>query len=208
MRHRRLSELIHFNPRTRTGCDPRTRTGCDDNLWVSGARHPDFNPRTRTGCDQRRYRQLSSAFSFQSTHPHGVRRYQSGCGQSALRISIHAPARGATLQPLALRWPRIFQSTHPHGVRRRFCNLEASPLFISIHAPARGATIVYIQPMFGANNISIHAPARGATLSQHPTNKSSTYFNPRTRTGCDFNPVKYGHLINISIHAPARGATK
>ncbi len=56
---------------------------------------------------------------FQSTYPHGVR-HQSGCGRDrAPGISIHVPARGTTLNPLA---PYFF-------------------LIISIHVPARGTTL-------------------------------------------------------------------
>jgi len=57
-------------------------------------------------------------------------------------ISIHAPARGATLHTRGMGvTPRdIFQSTLPHGERRG----DGATLFrqreISIHAPARGAT--------------------------------------------------------------------
>ena len=55
-------------------------------------------------------------------------------------ISIHAPARGATVEyrGSSLRLP------------------------ISIHAPARGATNI-VDNVDRAVNISIHAPARGAT---------------------------------------------
>ena len=61
-----LYSSLHFNPRTRMGCDPRgiifgytyisfnprTRTGCDvrSEPLVKDVR--GFNPRTRTGCDQ------------------------------------------------------------------------------------------------------------------------------------------------------------
>ena len=98
---------------------------------------------------------------FQSTHPHGVRqlsmirvtpstcfnpRTRTGCDKVYINqivksiVSIHAPARGATL-PATQK--TVFYS-------------------VSIHAPARGATNeINIQtPQI---NVSIHAPARGAT---------------------------------------------
>ena len=100
-------------------------------------------------------------------------------------ISIHAPARGATILPI----------------------YEFISVLISIHAPARGATYVVSQSLrhdfyFNPRTregcdvrglmiakpsrlISIHAPARGAT---------------ETIRGKDKNG-------KISIHAPARGAT-
>ena len=80
--------MICFNPRTRTGCDqktlggisnvssfnPRTRTGCDNKVEIPNKLINGFNPRTRTGCDT----------------DQDIRE-----GWSA--VSIHAPARGATM---------------------------------------------------------------------------------------------------------------
>ena len=56
-------------------------------------------------------------------------------------VSIHAPARGATLRK------------HKHSDRSG----------VSIHAPARGATANAFEPQINAV-VSIHAPARGATF--------------------------------------------
>ena len=55
---------------------------------------------------------------------------------------------------------------------------------ISIHAPARGATVT-IGPGALAELISIHAPARGATFLALLYACIFSYFNPRTREGCD-----------------------
>ena len=102
-----------FNPRTHTGCDqildvflifallfqsthphgvrqagrsdfkigvcfnPRTHTGCDLTSTITYMRGTGFNPRTHTGCDS-----------------------TIGSDQEALRVSIHAPTRGATQFPL------------------------------------------------------------------------------------------------------------
>ncbi len=57
-------------------------------------------------------------------------------------ISIHAPARGATVLQRChhCRWQ--FQSTLPRGERRnRSIKIQLEPT-ISIHAPARGATTI------------------------------------------------------------------
>ena len=57
-------------------------------------------------------------WEFQSTHPRGVRPLITPVDEYVGRVSIHAPARGATSQ-----------------------GAEADlPGFVSIHAPARGAT--------------------------------------------------------------------
>ena len=83
-----------FNPRTRTGCDaggdalPRPVIG--------------FNPRTRTGCDGGKYL-IGVDYEFQSTHPHGVRRLCGFFCSGGAPVSIHAPARGATVMSSATR---------------------------------------------------------------------------------------------------------
>ena len=124
-------------------------------------------------------------------------------------ISIHAPARGATL-PQNPQWslaPR-FQSTLPHGERQ-----VADEQFEKLFA------------------ISIHAPARGATRIETRCRNTVINFNPRSHTGSDMvavvlklqrmkfqSTLPHGerrvisnsiiHQVLISIHAPARGATR
>jgi len=104
--------IISFNPRTREGCDeenalnqqwmkvsihapargatkmilmlfvrkwrfnPRTREGCDAIPVVASGASSCFNPRTREGCDWGILKLLDFFF----------------------KVSIHAPARGATFQ--------------------------------------------------------------------------------------------------------------
>jgi len=122
---------------------------------------------------------------FQSTHPHGVRRRMLGyskCNSCSFnprtrtgcdcrmatakrhrgRVSIHAPARGATIS----------------------ASLISKVSWVSIHAPARGATEEGSKLM-GVSQVSIHAPARGATDDVQTNLHLPSSFNPRTRTGCD-----------------------
>ena len=121
------------------------------------------------------------------------------------KISIRAPARGATGRPCQLLYVKGFQSALPRGERLPLTrgmlqvhdfnprSREGSDTIwsdivsrtgISIRAPARGATTErsYLLDM---DVISIRAPARGATIT---SNRSV-------------------RLIRISIRAPARGAT-
>ena len=144
-----------------------------------------FNPRTRTGCDSLTKRSCTSSASFQSTHPHGVRRPLRPAGCRGCALSIHAPARGATAATRA-SGPDLdaFQSTHPHGVRRRFGEPAQETGELSIHAPARGATPGGSGSR-RSRDLSIHAPARGATLPPISQPGQPGPFNPRTRTGCD-----------------------
>ena len=105
----KLPSSVGFNPRTREGCDkrkmilytrlylfqsthprgvrltvlvrckavssfnPRTREGCDHEYSGHTCHYTCFNPRTREGCDKH-------------YAPHDIE----------VRVSIHAPARGAT----------------------------------------------------------------------------------------------------------------
>ena len=77
-------------------------------------------------------------------------------------ISIHAPAKGATVTAATVLALKEFQSTLPRRERQnRFAVISGADT-ISIHAPAKGAT-------HSSDNgdsvtcISIHAPAKGAT---------------------------------------------
>ena len=103
------------------------------------------------------------AIWFQSTHPRGVRLPLLLEPVVPDRVSIHAPAWGATLADLAeAQGISKFQSTHPRGVRRQ-------RLVPARHFP----------------DVSIHAPAWGATRWQRWWPPEYFGFNPRTRVGCD-----------------------
>ena len=121
---------------------------------------------------------------FQFTPLREGRRKVAGTTTLTWEISIHAPARGATVDVVVL------------GLR----------VEISIHAPARGATMLP-GVISIAVAISIHAPARGATprrLRRLPR----PYFNSRPCERGDRNiPSSELGITVISIHAPARGAT-
>ena len=80
-----------------------------------------FNPRTREGCDYSPNGSLSTNESFQSTHPRRVRQQVVEGYHYFRRVSIHAPAKGATLSSFLII---------KHGR-------------VSIHAPAKGATATY-----------------------------------------------------------------
>ena len=189
-----------FNPRTRVGCDsrpspsgttsrscfnPRTRVGCDKTDALVRLHPHGFNPRTRVGCDLSLQQQFVTAFQFQSTHPRGVR----PCGLHHAtvpgRVSIHAPAWGATtasrhvapagtsfnprtrvgcdlMASLAAIVQDKFQSTHPRGVRRRHREYrDGITVFQSTHP--RG----------------VRRSTRCRWTGCWPS------FNPRTRVGCD-----------------------
>ena len=112
--------IANFNPRSREGSD----WGVDTVIMNKR----DFNPRSREGSDRGRRRSGKCSSKFQSTLPRGERHQLAKTIDDANKISIHAPARGAT--------------RHRVSAGQLFC--------ISIHAPARGATSILskIHPMF------------------------------------------------------------
>ena len=126
--------------------------------------------------------------------------------ENELKISIHAPTRGATIGR----------------------HVPSTSICISIHAPTRGATIQELS-QYNADTISIHAPTRGATISNGlcdgfyaifqstlPREERQKRlkiackgfnFNPRSHERSDKRAVMFEKGELISIHAPTRGAT-
>ena len=106
---------------------------------------------------------------------------------TVINISIHAPARGATvIQDLLGHADLDFNPRSREGSDVHFAfTLTASS--ISIHAPARGATYDE-NAAIRAVGISIHAPARGATKDAFRPCKNDSNFNPRSREGSDSSP--------------------
>ena len=145
---------------------------------------------------------------FQSTHPRGVRPKSCTSLLDSSRVSIHAPAWGATRGPLL-----ILHHVLCFNPRTRVgCDISQAKgiilFLVSIHAPAWGATCrawsglvrnefqsthprgVRRQPCQSQARparVSIHAPAWGATHFLMITFNNTTCFNPRTRVGCDFS---------------------
>ena len=176
-----------------------------------GARGPSFNPRTRVGCDRIRGAGADAALAaFQSTHPRGVRRTPASSPAAITRVSIHAPAWGATSPAMCRPWPRSsfnprtrvgcdrkarvvrpsrwsFQSTHPRGVRLCLRDRQRRVSeFQSTHP--RGVRPLDGDDFFVEHGVSIHAPAWGATPAWMPITAPNGSFNPRTRVGCDWRP--------------------
>ena len=189
----------HFNPRSREGSDGRLRppTGM----------HRNFNPRSREGSDLNMSTWTFPKTLFQSTLPRGERRLQLRFSRWGIRISIHAPARGATTttwQPRQTSYnfnPRSregsdhdrgrcegngddFNPRSREGSDKAWANLTNDELHFNPRSRegSDSASLKVISPL----KISIHAPARGATFSLRNNFRG----------------------WNISIHAPARGATR
>ena len=169
-----VPELPCFNSRARAGRDnhqsphhqpglrfnSRARAGRDDMARVRRRSPERFNSRARAGRD-----------CPETANPEAVRVSIHAPARGAthvqllpagrIAVSIHAPARGATGQ-LAYTVVRLeFQFTRPRGARHGACACLPR-MAVSIHAPTRGATI-FLHHVLWSHNVSIHAPTRGAT---------------------------------------------
>ena len=128
-----LYSNLHFNQRTRMGCDiSRTKEeahrgvsihaptwGATSNCVKSKRFRDGFNPRTRTGCDHQRPTGTLSLSGFNPRTRTGCDHNRRSIGRRH-KVSIHAPARGATNTTFFPKFSdSLFQSTHPHGVRLR-----------------------------------------------------------------------------------------
>ena len=127
-----------FNPRPRAGGDLRQPT--------STAQGTRFNPRPRAGGDRMQGAIYLPLSMFQSTPPRRGR--LSGLYPHPLRhrVSIHAPAQGATSKSLDTFTPyNMFQSTPPRRGRPHPPCIHFLNIIVSIHAPAQGATALPFQ---------------------------------------------------------------
>ena len=167
--------------------------------------------------------------SFQSTHPRGVRRgwrYDTVCLRC---VSIHAPARGATLrvkywqQVLTGFNPRTregcdnikippfnaiqaFQSTHPRGVRPSLLSSHVNSLLFQSTHP-RGVRLLRLAGSSHPSGFQSTHP-RGVRHCTFLTDYATPVFQSTHPRGVRRFSESYFRLkFRVSIHAPARGAT-
>ena len=99
----------------------------------------NFNPRSREGSDGTKL--PSTRFTVISIHaPAKGATVSQVYSFRRMRISIHAPAKGAAGSIFQLFFHPVFQSTLPRRKRPLTYSVEPSGIDISIHAPAKGAT--------------------------------------------------------------------
>ena len=124
------------------------------------------------------------------------------------QISIHAPARGATTPCFlhcCIAFP--FQSTLPRGERPFSSSFVGVNLSFQSTLP-RGERRLWHIGKYAIAFISIHAPARGATMGYAIERFRSVISIHAPARGATFFPINViPQPIKISIHAPARGAT-
>ena len=165
--------------------NPRPREGSDNGFSSYSTIFSYFNPRPREGSDKA----MPSLFPrlilfqstpprgerptldmalreievFQSTPPRGERHHRHRTQNRILSISIHAPARGATIQntrnPIKFRNfnPRPREGSDPPRIIGSSFWRNFNP------RPREGSDPCYYLFFCNCAHISIHAPARGAT---------------------------------------------
>ena len=147
-----------------------------------------------------------------------------------IKISIHAPPRGATSRTRRRARNADDFNSRPSARGDRHASGQSRDVDISIHAPPRGATVRHALAD-DVGDISIHAPPRGATRTASRRRRLPPNFNLRPSARGDptlwrrrtllmyFNsrPSARGDMLSmynrcsgryISIHAPPRGATR
>ena len=167
-----------FNPRAREGRDCRPRCSC---------RHqPGFNSPRRRGGRGAHLVVLRVGPPFQPTRPGGARRLRPRLAHDAVAVSIHAPARGATL-------------ARPHG---------ASAAEVSIHAPARGATLSTCAPPPARRRFNPRAREGRDAARRVQLDQALLFQSTRPRGARPARSGPHNQRGVVSIHAPARGATR
>ena len=136
--------------------------GATDNGFSVCPHNDSFNPRPHKGGDNGHRVKDRDDDGF-NPRPHKGGDMESAEHSPTLRVSIHAPTRGATLGAGDVGAYTKFQSTPPQGGRHELKDHPDKSIRVSIHAPTRGATCMYTKQ----NRhyfVSIHAPTRGATM--------------------------------------------
>ena len=169
--------------------------------------------------------------AFRSTRPHGARRGAMRLTIADRRVSIHAPAWGATID--AMLWRSDIDGFDPRarmGRDRRRRARTRRIEHVSIHAPAWGATRVRHLVATTADSFDPRArmgrdrrDARsivalggfdprarmGRDACAPATRRDLACFDPRARMGRDTRIEGWTcRHREVSIHAPAWGATR
>ena len=130
--------------------------------FISGATDICFNPRSHEGSDE-------------TSRIHGRR----------LRVSIHAPTKGATfMEKYGKQGVKLFQSTLPRRERliRDLAILHKRR--VSIHAPTKGATVLWTGSLAGWTCFNPRSH-EGSDDLRYRTRPERKCFNPRSHEGSD-----------------------
>ena len=214
----RLLSSGSFNPRARAGRDTCTLVSCRHEhefqstrprgarLCFSG-RHLDecrFQSTRPRGARPEGSSGSSSNHSFQSTRPRGARLHRIPSSMSA-RVSIHAPARGATSRQANADHHLQFQSTRPRGARQTVLVLpDLDECFNPRARAGRDLRIGILRSVEYCFNPRARA---GRDMEAHSREGRRRFQSTRPRGARPVPSLDPRQSSPVSIHAPARGAT-
>jgi len=168
-----------------TGFNPRPCARGDNGEMHGSPSEESFNPRPCARGDVARWRSYYPAVRFQSTPLREGRQIVAFFPATSKDVSIHAPARGATVS-----------------------RAKADAIYrVSIHAPARGATMQVIRGGKGGSSFNPRPCARGDPSFETSFRNLYLFQSTPLREGRPSGLASIVRSINVSIHAPARGAT-
>ena len=142
-----------------------------------------FNSRSREGSDITTHDRRGRRCGFQFTLPRRERPIKSHMSLETCKVSIHAPAKGATCSGL----------------------IDACSLCRFNSRSREGSDVeVQVVPEVGVV-VSIHAPAKGATRSHAARHRIYSSFNSRSREGSDRRyALQLGLVVLFQFTLPRR----
>ncbi len=173
----KINKTASFNPRSRMGSDtfpagaakPQSRVSIHAPAWGATLRllnkinkTASFNPRSRMGSDVKVNTGISNSKSFNPRSRMGSDNSPLYCWVGSPKVSIHAPAWGATSALRLAGRHGKFQSTLPHGERPVSTMNGILPIKFQSTLP-HGERPHQVEKVFDVWKVSIHAPAWGAT---------------------------------------------
>ncbi len=140
---------------------------------------------------------------FQSTPPRGGRHLLKRSDAYEQRVSIHAPAWGATGVSRRVQPQHVVSIHAPAWGATSLASSIAPRVAVSIHAPAWGRHHAVRAKKDGSEGVSIHAPAWGATSPVPERSRNGLQgFNPRPRVGGDCRPGAPGRHCGRTCFNP------
>ena len=142
---------------------------------------------------------------FQSTRPRGARPHESGSGAWLYKVSIHAPAGGAT--PLTSARSESVLCFNPRARGGRDAGIwQFALLLLRFNPRARGGRDAAVAAAFHqGSRVSIHAPAGGAT--HHMPHACAIYqeFQSTRPRGARLKRINRILCAELSFNPRARG---
>ena len=166
-----------------------------------------FNSRAREGRDVAFFQDALDTSQFQFTRPRGARLAALAHRHAGLCVSIHAPARGATL-PLSASPLLIspFQFTRPRGARPNcWCLCRGRSCFNS--RAREGRDHIFRLEVINHTMFQFTRPRGARPTSVRARTPSVPFQFTRPRGARQAVAQGSGAGEQVSIHAPARGAT-